>query len=62
MRKSLAITHLSKQIQKMSDAPKIVRVEQSHGRNLQMRRKSLGAAAGNEKLGCSLYQVPPGYR
>lgn len=56
------------QIQKMSDSAKIVRVEQlawieqSHGRSFRVHRKQLGAAAGNEKLGCSLYEVPPGCR
>ncbi|MDP8963292.1 MAG: cupin domain-containing protein [Cyanobacteriota bacterium] len=50
----------------MSESPKIVRseqlawIEQSHSPNYKLRRKQLGAAAGNEKLGCSLYEVPPG--
>jgi hypothetical protein len=60
MRQSLAIAHLSNQMQKMSDSPIIVRIEQSHGSNAQTSRKSLGAAE-NEKLACSLYEVPPGY-
>jgi uncharacterized cupin superfamily protein len=34
--------------------------EQSHGEKFSFRRKQLGSAAGGEKLGCSLYEVPPG--
>src|SRR5215207_4825556 len=37
-------------------------VEQSHGEKFGYRRKQLGSAAGEEKLGCSLYEVPPGRR
>jgi uncharacterized cupin superfamily protein len=36
--------------------------EQSHGEKFGHRRKQLGSAAGGEKLGCSLYEVPPGRR
>ena len=36
--------------------------EQYHGEKFGYRRKSLGSAAGGEKLGCSLYEVPPGCR
>ena len=36
--------------------------EQSHGEQFGYRRKQLGSAAGGEKLGCSLYEVPPGRR
>jgi uncharacterized cupin superfamily protein len=36
--------------------------EQSYGKKFGHRRKSLGSAAGGEKLGCSLYEVPPGRR
>jgi uncharacterized cupin superfamily protein len=36
--------------------------EQYHGENFGYRRKSLGSAAGGQKLGCSLYEVPPGRR
>jgi uncharacterized cupin superfamily protein len=36
--------------------------EQSHGEKFGYRRKSLGSAAHSEKLGCSLYEVPPGRR
>jgi uncharacterized cupin superfamily protein len=36
--------------------------EQSHGAKFGYRRKQLGSAAGGEKLGCSLYEVPPGRR
>jgi uncharacterized cupin superfamily protein len=36
--------------------------EQSHGDKFGYRRKQLGSAAGGEKLGCSLYEVPPGRR
>lgn len=35
---------------------------QSHGERFGHRHKALGAAAGGEKLGCSLYEVPPGRR
>lgn len=33
--------------------------EHSHGERFGYRRKSLGSAAGGEKLGCSLFEVPP---
>ena len=36
--------------------------EQTHGEKFGYRRKQLGSAAGGEKLGCSLYEVPPGRR
>ena len=36
--------------------------EQSHGERFGYRRKQLGSAIGGEKLGCSLYEVPPGRR
>ena len=36
--------------------------EQSHGEKFGYRRKQLGSAAGGERLGCSLYEVPPGRR
>ena len=36
--------------------------EQPHGERLGYRRKQLGSAVGGEKLGCSLYEVPPGRR
>jgi len=34
--------------------------EQSRGEAFGYRRKTLGATAHGEKLGCSLYEVPPG--
>jgi len=34
--------------------------EKSHGADFHIRRKQLAAAAGGEKLGCSLYELPPG--
>jgi uncharacterized cupin superfamily protein len=36
--------------------------EQSHGAKFGYRRKQLSSAAGGEKLGSSLYEVPPGRR
>ena len=36
--------------------------EYSHGEKFAYRRKQLGSSAGGEKLGCSLYEVPPGRR
>lgn len=36
--------------------------EQSHGDRFGHRRKQLGSVAGAEKLGCSLYEIPPGRR
>ena len=36
--------------------------EQSPGEKFGFKRKSLGAATGGERLGCSLYEVPPGKR
>jgi uncharacterized cupin superfamily protein len=32
---------------------------QSHGEKFACRRKQLSRAAGGEKVGCSLYEVPP---
>jgi uncharacterized cupin superfamily protein len=52
----------------MSTAPNLVRTndlewsEQSRGERFGHRRKQLGSAAGAEKLGCSLYEVPSGRR
>jgi uncharacterized cupin superfamily protein len=34
--------------------------EQTHGQKYAMKRWILGAAAGGRKLGCSLYELPPG--
>ncbi|EFW93305.1 Cupin 2 conserved barrel domain protein [Haladaptatus paucihalophilus DX253] len=34
--------------------------EKSHGQDFHARRKRLGAMAGGEQLGCSLYELPPG--
>jgi uncharacterized cupin superfamily protein len=34
--------------------------EQLHGEKFGHRRKQLGSAAGGQRLGCSLYEVPPG--
>lgn len=36
--------------------------EQSHGERYGYQRKQLGAAASGRKLGCSLYEIPPGRR
>lgn len=50
----------------MTEHPNVVstgdleRGEQSHGEKFGSERKLLGAAAGNEKLGCRLYAVLPG--
>lgn len=50
----------------MTEHPKLVSEkdlewgEQSHDERFGHRRKTLGAPAGGEKLGCSLYEVPPG--
>jgi uncharacterized cupin superfamily protein len=52
----------------MADHPNVVGdqdvewSEHSHGEKFGYRRKSLGSAAGGDKLGCSLYEVPPGRR
>src|SRR3712207_8774092 len=52
----------------MADHPNVVGYqdaewsEQSYGEKFGYRRKSLGSAAGGEKLGCSLYEVPSGRR
>lgn len=35
-------------------------VEESHGEDFKIRRKKLGQAAGGEKIGCGLYELPPG--
>jgi uncharacterized cupin superfamily protein len=34
--------------------------EQAHGKKFGHRRKQLGSVAGGQRLGCSLYEVPPG--
>lgn len=36
--------------------------EHAHGETFAHRRKSLTRAVGSERLGCSLYEVPPGRR
>jgi hypothetical protein len=36
--------------------------EQHQGEKFGYRRKQLSRAADSEKLGCSLYEVPPGRR
>jgi uncharacterized cupin superfamily protein len=36
--------------------------QQSHGEKFGLRRKSLSAVTQGKKLGCSLYEVPPGKR
>ncbi len=36
--------------------------EQSHGEKFGHRRKSLSSVTRGEKLGCNLYEVPPGRR
>lgn len=36
-------------------------VELDHGET-KFRRKQLGEAAGSERLGCSLYELPPGHK
>jgi uncharacterized cupin superfamily protein len=52
----------------MARKPSVVNVndiewgEQSHGHRFGHRRKQLGSAAGAERLGCSLYEIPPGRR
>ena len=52
----------------MPEASNVVRTddlewgEQSHGDRFGHRRKQLGSAAGAERLGCSLYEIPPGRR
>jgi uncharacterized cupin superfamily protein len=35
-------------------------VEQSHDEKFALRRKLLSTATGGVKLGCSLYEIPPG--
>jgi uncharacterized cupin superfamily protein len=50
----------------MSRHPQIVHqndvtpLQQSHGDKFALKARSLGMAAGSQKLGCTLYQVPPG--
>lgn len=34
-------------------------IERSHGETFASQRARLSEAAGNEKLGCSLYEIPP---
>lgn len=52
----------------MTDHPNVVNTRdvewepETSGERFGHRRKRLGAAAGREKLGCSLYEVPPGRR
>jgi uncharacterized cupin superfamily protein len=52
----------------MADHPNLIGLqevewsEQYHGENFGYRRKSLGSAAGGQKLDCSLYEVLPGRR
>lgn len=37
-------------------------IEDSHGEKFGYLRKRLASATGGDKLGCSLYEVPPGRR
>ncbi|MGE5659157.1 MAG: cupin domain-containing protein [Actinomycetota bacterium] len=52
----------------MSERPPIVHVDQlewiqqQQSPNFHCFRKQLGAVAGGQKLGCSLYELPPGCR
>ena len=52
----------------MSKSERVVHMDQldwkdrAHGERLGSRRKQLGAAAGSRKLGCSLFEIPPGKR
>lgn len=52
----------------MTDIPTIINEseveweDESHGERFASRRKALGSTANGEKLGCSLYEVPPGKR
>lgn len=52
----------------MTDTPSIVNEteveweDESQGESFAYRRKALASAANGEKLGCSLYEVPPGKR
>lgn len=36
--------------------------EETHGETFANRKKSIGRAAGGERLGCGLYEIPPGRR
>lgn len=52
----------------MTDIPTVVNEsdveweEEAHGERFAYRRKALASAGNGEKLGCSLYEVPPGKR
>lgn len=52
----------------MSNHPHILHIdriewtEQVHAPNFNLQRKQLGAAAGSQKLGCSLIEIPPDCR
>jgi len=35
-------------------------LERSHGDKFALKGRSLGMAAGSQKLGCTVYEVPPG--
>lgn len=37
-------------------------IELSHGESFRVLRKALGSAAGGQKLGCSLFELPVGCR
>jgi uncharacterized cupin superfamily protein len=45
---------------KITNEHDVAASETSHGERFGYRRKSLSAATGGERLGCSLYTVPPG--
>ena len=53
---------------RMTDTPSIVNEteveweDELQGESFAYRRKALASAANGEKLGCSLYEVPPGKR
>ena len=42
------------------DSAQVPAEEMSRGKKFQSLRRRLGLAAGGEKLGCSLYELPPG--
>jgi uncharacterized cupin superfamily protein len=44
------------------NADEVLSTGLSHGQRFQLKRKQLGRAAGAQKLGCTLVELPPGKR
>jgi uncharacterized cupin superfamily protein len=53
---------MSEQHRNLVHGEEVPAVEIAHGDRFAVKSRRLGAAAGGQKLGCSLYEQPPGKR